>query len=238
VDWNVYARSGRAYLKRYEGETNSPLTLLLDASSSMRFTSHALDKMDYARYVAAALCYLAVRRQRDATGLIVFDDEVRDSIRPSTRPGQLPRLLAALERATPRARTRFEAPLEHLTGLLHRRGIIVLLSDFFELPSHILRAVEPLRARGSEVVLFHVLDPGELRPELGTAALLVDLETQARIEVSGEYATSEYRRRIEAHIAALRSAAHGAGLEYHLLITDQPLDAALREYLAVRQGRE
>ena len=237
VDWNVYARTERAYLKRYEGETNSALTLLLDASSSMRYASHLVDKMEYARYVAAALCYLAVRRQRDPAGLIVFDDEVRESIRPSARPGQLGRLLGALERSAPRARTRFEAPLEHLRELLHRRGIVVLLSDFFEAPSVILRSVEPLRARGNEVVLFHVLDPCELAPDVGASTLLVDLETEARLEVSGEYAQREYRARIDAHITALRTAARGAGIGYHLLLTDQPLDAALREYLSVRRSR-
>src|SRR6202521_3431987 len=105
VDWNVFARTERAYLKRYRGETNSLLTVLLDASNSMNYTSHQVTKMDYARYTAASLFYLAVKDQRDAAGLIVFDDELRNYIRPSTRQGQLSRLLAALELAEPRART-------------------------------------------------------------------------------------------------------------------------------------
>ena len=92
VDWNVYARTERAYLKRYRGETNSLLTVLLDASNSMKYTSHQVNKMDYARYIAASLFYLAIKNQRDAAGLIVFDDEVRNYIRPSIRQGQLQRL--------------------------------------------------------------------------------------------------------------------------------------------------
>src|ERR1700694_5738271 len=118
VDWNVFARTERAYLKRYRGETNSQLTVLLDASQSMEYASHSVSKMDYARYIAASLFYLAIRTQRDAAGLIVFDDEVRNYIRPSTRQGQLHRLLAGLEQAEPRARTDFTKPLNHFQELL------------------------------------------------------------------------------------------------------------------------
>src|SRR5580658_1033260 len=139
VDWNVFARTERAYLKRYRGETNSLLTVLLDASQSMEFSSHAVNKMDYARYVAASLFYLAIHNQRDAAGLIVFDDEVRNYIRPSTRQGQLARLFAGLERAEPHARTDFAKPLAHFQNFLHRRGIAVLISDFYEDPEIIVR---------------------------------------------------------------------------------------------------
>jgi len=237
VDWNVFARTERMYLKRYQGETNSLLTLLLDASNSMQFASHAVSKLNYARYMAAAISYLAIRKQRDAAGLLVFDDCVREFIRPSTRPGQLQRLLAGLELAEPRARTRFDLPMQHLLALLRRRGIIIVFSDFYETAESVIRAIEPLRFRGNEVVLFHILDPGEVAPEVGAGALLVDLETGARIEVTGDFAASEYRRRIAAHIEALREGARRAGMSYQLLVTDRPLDAALREYLAIRQGR-
>ncbi len=237
VDWNVFARTERMYLKRYRGETNSLLTLLLDASNSMNFSSHAVSKMNYARYLAAAIFYLAMRKQRDAAGLLVFDAEVRDYIRPSGRQGQLYRLLAGLEQAEPRARTSLEGPLQHLHSLLNRRGIIVIVSDFYAEPRSIIRAIEPLRFRGNEIVLFHVLDPREIRPELGASAVLVDLETAARIEVSAEYAVREYRQKIDSHIEALRAGARGAGMSYELLLTDRPLDGALREYLTIRQGR-
>lgn len=110
VDWNLFARTERTYLKRYRGETNSQLTILLDASNSMQFASHEVSKMNYARYAAAALFYLAIHNQRDPAGLVVFDDEVREFIRPSTRTGQLHRLLAGLEQAEPRARTNFAKP--------------------------------------------------------------------------------------------------------------------------------
>jgi uncharacterized protein (DUF58 family) len=237
VDWNVFARTERAYLKRYRGETNSLLTVLLDASNSMNYKSHSVNKMDYARYIAASLFYLAIKDQRDAAGLIVFDDEVRNYIRPSTRQGQLQRLLAGLELAEPRARTDFTKPLFHFQEFLRRRGLVVMISDFYESPEKIVRTVEPLRFHGNEVVLFLVLDPKELQLDLNEPAILVDLETQERLEVTPEYAKNEYRQKMDAHIADLRDRTRAAGMDYYLLVTDRPLDGALREYLTIRQGK-
>ncbi len=236
VDWNLFARTERCYLKRYRGETNSQLTILLDASNSMEYTSGPPKKMDYARFIAASIFYLAIHNQRDAAGLIVFDEQVRDVIRPSTRPGQLARLFAGLERAEPHARTDFAKPLHHFQELLHRRGIAIVISDFFEDPELIVQTVAPLRYRGNEVVLFHILDPEEIRPVLKGSALLVDLETGMRIEVVPEYAKTSYRAKVDAHIEQLRSRARAAGMDYQLLITDQPLDTTLRAYLALRQA--
>jgi uncharacterized protein (DUF58 family) len=238
VDWNVFARTERAYLKRYRGETNSILTVLLDASNSMKFSSHAVSKMDYARFTAASLFYLAIQNQRDAAGLIVFDDEVRTYIRPSTRQGQLHRLLSGLEQAEPHARTDFAKPLNHFQQFLRRRGIVVFISDFYDSPDHIVRTVEPLRFHGNEVVLFHILDPKEIRPEIKEPSTLIDLETQDRIEITPDYVRDEYRKKFDAHVEALRDKTRGAGMDYHLLVTDRPLDDALREYLSIRQGRD
>lgn len=235
VDWNLFARSERCYLKRYRGETNSQLTVLLDASNSMQYTSGSTTKMDYARFIAASLFYLAIRNQRDAAGLIVFDDAVREYVNPSTRQGQLPRLLAALERAEPHARTNFEKPFHYFQELLHRRGMAIVISDFYSNPAEIVHAVEPLRFHGNEVVLFHVLDRQEIRPVLNGPSLLVDLETNEKIEVVPDYAKREYSARVDAHIEQLRSRARGAGIDYQLLVTDQPLDGALREYLSLRK---
>jgi uncharacterized protein (DUF58 family) len=251
VDWNLFARTERAYLKRYRGETNSHLMVLLDASNSMQYTSGSRaggsgaggsvaagppKKMDYARFIAASLFYLAIQKQRDAAGLIVFDDEVREWVRPSTRLGQLARLFAALEQAEPRARTDFGKPLRYFQELLHRRGIAIVISDFYEDPETIVQAIEPLRFRGNEVILLHILDPQEMRPVLKSSAILVDLETEQKIEVIPEYVKTTYREKIEAHVEQLRSRTRAAGMDYQLLRTDQPLDNALREYLSLRQA--
>ena len=236
VDWNLFARTERCYLKRYRGETNSQLTVLLDASNSMQYTSGPPPKMDYARFIAASLFYLAILNQRDAAGLIVFDDEVREYIRPSTRPGQLARLLAGLEQAVPRAHTDFAKPFRYFQTALRRRGIAIVISDFYEDPERIIGEIAPLRFGGNEVILFHVLDPQEIRPVLESSAILVDLETDQRIEVVAEYAKTTYRARIEAHVEQLRTRARAAGMDYQLLLTSQPLDLALREYLTLRQA--
>jgi uncharacterized protein (DUF58 family) len=236
VDWNVFARTDRCYLKRYRGETNSQLLLLLDTSASMSFGSHAVNKLDYARFLTASLSYLA-NQQRDAAGLIVFDEDVKNYIPPSTRQGQLHRLLHAINESKPGTRTDFAKPFVHFQQFLHRRCIVVVMSDFYDDPVNIVRVVEPLRFRGNEVILFHILDPQEIAPEFRGPVLLVDMETQDAMEVSPDYTRQEYRRKIDGHIAALQSAAHGAGMDCFLMNTARPLDEGLREYLAVRQGR-
>jgi len=238
IDWNVYARSERLYLKRFQGETNSLLTILLDASNSMQFGSHRVSKMDYARYLTASLFYLAIHGQRDAAGLLTFDDEVRNYIRPSTRQGQLHRLLAGLEQAEPRARTDFAKPMRYFQEFLKRRGMVLIVSDFWESPESIIQTIEPLRYHGNEVVLFHVLDPEDVRPTMNGPSILVDLETQNELEVTPDYSKREYREKIDAHLTDLRDRTQAAGMGYFLLMTDRPLDAALREYLTLREGRK
>jgi uncharacterized protein (DUF58 family) len=236
VDWNVFARSEKMYLKRYRGETNCQVTILLDASRSMKYTSHKIDKLEYARFLAASVAYLA-GLQRDATGLIVFVDEVRQFVAPSTKQGQLARLLHAIEKAQVGNRTDYARPFDHLREFLHRRGLIVVISDFWEPPEQIVSTIAPMRYHGNEVVMFHLLDPEEIRPKLKIPVLLEDMESGATLEVSPEYAAKEYPVKIDAHLEELRSKARGAGLDYFLIDTSRPLDAALREYLGIRGGR-
>lgn len=236
VDWNVYARADRLYLKRYRGETNTRVTVLLDRSGSMAFQADGIRKIDYARFLAASLAYLA-HRQRDAAGLISFDDEVRDYVPPSSRQGQWMKVLYGIDHAEPGNRTDFAKPFHTFQEMLRRRGIVIVISDFFADPKEVLRTVAPLRYKGSDVILFHVLDPQEVRPRLDGPRILIDMETDREIEVSPEYALHKYREKIDAHLQAMRSEAQGAGLGYYLLETDKPLDEALRGYLNVRQGR-
>ncbi len=246
VDWNVYARTEKAFLKRYRGETNCQLTILLDASRSMKFSSpriskdgsngKPMEKIEYARFLAASLAYLA-HLQRDAVGLIVFDDDVRSYIRASSRQGQLARILNALNHAEPGTRTNFAKPFHTLQDFLRRRGLVVAISDFWENPESIIQTVQPLRYRGNELVLFHVLDPDEIRPKLKGPVLLEDLESGDAMEVSPDYTKHEYPAKIDAHIEDLKTRAQAAGIDYFLVDTSRPLDAALREYLAVRKGK-
>ncbi len=236
VDWNVYARTERAYLKRYRGETNSQLTMLLDVSASMAFGSQPVNKLDYARFLVASICYLS-NQQRDAAGLIVFDDEIKNYVPPSTRQGQFARLLHAIEKAEPGTRTNLEKPLLHCQQFLHRRGIIALISDFYESPEAVIKAVDPLRAHGNELILFHVLDPQEIRPTMKEPMLVLDMETNDAMEVTPDYVRTEYREKIDAHIEGLRTEARRNGIDYCLLDTSKPLDEGMREFLTIRRRR-
>ncbi|GIU76387.1 MAG: hypothetical protein KatS3mg004_3474 [Bryobacteraceae bacterium] len=236
VDWNVYARTGRLYLKRFRGETNTRLTILLDRSASMGFRGRGVRKIDYARFLAASLGYLA-HHQRDAVGLIAFDDEVRDYVQPSSRHGQWLKVLHAIDRAEPGHRTDYARPFWHFQQYLKRRGIVLVISDFFAPARSIVQTIAPLRHRGNDVVLMHVLDPEEVAPELESSRVLIDMETGEEMEVSPAYAAGPYREKIRRHLEELASLAQGAGLDYHRALTSEPLDEALRRYLAVREGR-
>jgi uncharacterized protein (DUF58 family) len=236
IDWNVYARTERLYLKRFKGETNMQLLILLDASASMTYGSGKIRKLDFARYIAASLAYMS-SQQRDATGLIVFDEDVSNYIAPSTRQGQLMRILHAIEKAEGSARTDFSKPFYHFQQFLKRRGIVIVLSDFYEQPEQIVRVVEPLRYRGNEVILFHILDPNELAPKFRDPVLLQDVEDESAMEVSPDYARNEYKTKIDQHMKSLSDKAAAAGLEYVFMNTSRPLDEGLRNYLAIRQRR-
>jgi uncharacterized protein (DUF58 family) len=236
VDWNVYARTEKMFLKRYRGETNCQLTILLDMSRSMKFGSQGTEKIEYARFLAACLAYMA-HGQRDAAGIVTFDDDVRNFVPPSTRQGQLARILHAIESAQIGTRTDFAHPFRHVQEFMRRRGIVAAISDFWESPEKIIKTVAPLRFRGTELVLFHLLDPEELRPKLKHPVLLEDLETGETLEVSPDYAAHEYPVKIQAHLADIKTRAQAAGIDYFLIDTSRPLDDALREYLAIRKGK-
>ena len=236
VDWNVFARTERMYLKRYRGETNCQVNVLLDTSGSMKFSSHSVEKLEFAKFLAASVLYLA-HLQRDAAGLIVFDEQVRNFVPPSTRQGQLHRLLHGIEQAEAGTRTEFTSPFAHLMDFLRRRGVVVVISDFWEQPEKIVETMAPLRFKGNEMILFHVLDPEEIKPKLRHPVLLRDLETGQQMEVTPDYANKEYRQKMQAHLTDMAKRVKGAGMDYFLTDTSRPLDEALREYLALRTGR-
>jgi uncharacterized protein (DUF58 family) len=243
VDWNVYARSDKMFLKRFKGETNTLLTILLDCSRSMAYASKtrpnggkSIEKLEYARFLAASLVYLA-HLQRDATGLIVFDDEVRSFVAPSSRQGQMIRLMHAIDKAEAGTRTDFARPFSHLVDFLRKRSLVAAISDFWEDPETVIKAVAPIRARGSELVLFHVLDPEEIQPKVKGSVLLEDLESGQTMQVSAAYANNEYRDKMSSHLEAIKQKATAAGIDYFLCDTSQPLDTSLRKYLAIRTGR-
>ncbi len=236
IDWNVFSRTDRTYIKRYLGETNTHLVILFDASASMGFRSKGVSKIEYARFLAASLAYLALR-QHDAVGLIVFDKQVRQYRPPSTRPGHLLSLLHILEHAEPATTTNMNLPFDHFQKHLSHRGLVAVISDLYSDPDLVVKAARPLAYHGQDMVFFHVLDPEELAPDFSRSTLLEDMETGDQMEVSADYARREYPARIEQHIEKMRTTAQGVGADYLLLDTSKPLDLALQEYLLFRQRR-
>ena len=236
IDWNVFSRTDRTYIKRYLGETNTQLMIVFDASGSMGFQSGDVSKIQYARYVAASLAYLSIR-QHDAVGLIIFDEKVRDYRPPSTRPGHLHSVLHMLEHAEPATGTNLDLPFGHFREHVTKRGMVAVISDFYMDPETVIKAVSPLAYQGQDMVFFHVLDPVELEPEFNSAVLLEDMETGEMMDVSSDFARREYRTRMRDHIGKMKSETQGSGADYVTLNTSEPLDLALREYLIFRQRR-
>jgi uncharacterized protein (DUF58 family) len=237
IDWNVYARSEKMFIKRFLGETNSHLMLLLDASASMGFGGPPVTKLRYAQYLAASLAYLA-SRQHDAVGCMIFDEEVRDFRAPSSQSGKLQGVLHCIDSAEARTGTKFDKPFDKFHEQSIRRGLVAVISDFYCDIDHLLESVRPLAWQGQDVVLFQVLDEQELRPEFTGNVLLEDLESGEAVEVAPEFMRDAYPERMQAHIDELSRAAKGIGADHVLVNTRDSLDLALRNYLLFRQRRQ
>ena len=235
IDWRLFARTDRFYLKEFEADSNTDLVPLLDVSRSMRFTSHALTKLDYGRSLAACLAYLA-RKQRDRVGLITFDEDVVDYVPPSAR--HLNVVLHTLDRLDgglgAGRKGELARPLRKAAEACHRRSILVLISDLYEEPRAVLSAVAGLSHRGSDLIVFHLLEPAELQLTGGEPAMYEDLEGGESIPVVPEEARARYQELVRAHIAGLSSVLGGSHIDYVQIDTSQPLDQALFGYLARR----
>lgn len=236
VDWNVYARTERTYIRRFEGETNTRLMIVLDASASMGYSSSSISKLQYGKYLAAALAYLA-SRQHDPVGLIVFDEEVRQYRPATSRAGSLTGMIHAIDAVTPGRGTNLEACFRNFGEHLSRRGLVAVISDLYCDPAEMSKAVQPLAYHGHDIMLFQLLDQKEVQPDWRESVLLEDVETRRTVNVSPEYLAVEYRQRMDAHLQSLRGAAAKAGANQMLITTNEPLDHALRRYLLLREGR-
>lgn len=237
IDWNVYARTGRTYVKRFLGDTNSHLMILLDASASMGFGGPPVSKLRYGQFLAASLAYLA-NRQHDAVGCMVFDEAVRDYRPPSSRSGKLQSVLHCIDNASPGTGTRFKQPFERFRELVKRRGLVAVISDFYCDPDSLLAGVRPLAWQGQDVVLFHLLDAREFDPGIDANVLLEDVESGQAVEVAPEYMREVYPQRLQAHIDSIARAARSVGADHVLVKTGDSLDQALRNYLLFRERRQ
>ncbi len=232
IDWRVYGRTDRFYVKEFEADTNANFAVLLDVSRSMAYGSAGISKLDYARYLAACLTYFS-RQQRDRVGLVTFDQDVVTVVPPSAK--HLERVLHELARIEPGPGGRLHASLLKIAESVRRRSLLVLISDLYEEPDAVLRAVSLLKGKGNDVIVFHLLDPAELSLPFEEMMLFEDLESGERIPVMPVQQRERYRELMQQHITSLSRLLLDARMDYALFDTSKPLDFALFEYLSRRE---
>jgi uncharacterized protein (DUF58 family) len=231
IDWRLFARSDRLHVKTFEAETNADLVLALDASRSMDFAAAGVRKLDYARMLLASLAHLG-SRQRDRVGLATFASDLLEMVPPAA--GRRDAVVAALERVVPTAGADLATALERLGAALIRRGVVVVVSDFYLDATQAASALGGLRARGHDVIAFQVLDPAERDLRLDGPRVLEDLETGARMPVVPDKVRDAYRVLVREHVTALTDACAVLGIEFTSLDTSAPLDHALFRFLSER----
>ncbi len=231
IDWRLYARTDRFYLKEFEADTSTNFNILLDVSASMGYGSGSVTKLDYARYLAACLAYFA-HSQRDRVGLVTFDSDVVELIPPASR--HLTAVLHTIARARAERKGSLETTLKKIAEQFRRRSMLLLISDFYEEPSSVINALRHLRQHGNDVMVIQVLDPAELDFPFDTAAPFEDVETGARMAVVPKYLREEYQIRIQTHIAELAKGIGAERMDYAMFDTSKPLDYALFDFLSKR----
>ena len=234
LDWKLYGRTDRHYLKQYEAETNADVVALLDVSASMAYGSGAVTKIDYARFLTACLLRFS-RKQRDRVGLVTFDTRVVDYVPASARNLELS--LHVLDRTDPGRPGALRPALLQCAERLARRGLVFLVSDFYEEPDVIMESLALLKGRGHDLVVFHLLDPAERELPGEGSTTFQDLETEEITPVLPEQLRAGYREMIDAHVETIRERCSGNRIDYVLLDTSQPLDHALFRYLTIRERK-
>ncbi|MDT8427142.1 MAG: DUF58 domain-containing protein [Pseudomonadales bacterium] len=233
VDWKLYARSDKLYVKQYEDETNVRCYIVLDASASMSYASATVSKLEYARILASALAYF-IMRQRDAVGLITFDEKVRDYIPALCRQPHLIRILRVLSGLEASRRTDTNRPLLDLAANLNKKSLVVLISDLLEDEESTIKTLQQLRAMGNEVILFHVLDDAELLFPFTESSEFIDVETNESWITSPAAIRKNYLENLQRYLDNCKQKCQRNGVDYCLLNTSQPLDVALNSYIARR----
>ena len=232
VDWRLYARTDRYYIKEYEADTNANFSVLLDVSKSMGFGSRGLTKLEYGKLLAGCLTYL-VHKQRDRVGLVAFDSDIVEFVPSSAKHMDV--TLHVLDRLEPANRGSLRGPLHKMAEHFGRRSLLVLISDLYEEPDEVLEAIAPLRFRGNDIIVFHLLDPAEIDFTFADPSSFEDLESGEQIPVVPDALADQYRSLVQAHIDGLSERFKGSRIDYTLVKTSAPLDHALFSYLTMRE---
>ncbi|MEX0611944.1 MAG: DUF58 domain-containing protein [Pirellulales bacterium] len=238
VDWKVFGKSDRFYLKQFEEETNLICYLLLDTSESMQYQGPGapLSKLAYGQCAAASLAYL-VLHQRDAVALVTFDQEVRQLIRPSSSPTQLKQLLRVMEETTPARKTRTGPIFHDLAERFARRGIVVIISDLFDDVDAMLAGLKHFRHRRHDVIIFHVLDPAEIDFPFQHVTMFKGLEGLGEVVTEPRGLRAAYQQEVQSFLKRVRTGCRAQQIDYLTVRTDQPLDTVLTAFLSARKKR-
>ena len=232
IDWRLFARTDRFYVKQFEADSNANFSVLLDISPSMSFGSQGLTKLDYSRYLAACLTYFS-HKQRDRVGIVTFDQDIVTRVPPSAK--HLDVVLHTIDRIKPGRAGDLAGPLFRMTEHFRRRSILVLISDLYDEPDAVLDAVKPLRYEGNELIVFHVLDPAEIDFTYDQSSRFQDLETGVEIPIVPDRLREQYQALMREHTAALSKRFSQNRIDYALFNTSVPLDHALFKYLMTRE---
>ena len=238
LDWRLLARTDRYFIKKYRADTNTQCHLLIDTSASMNY-AHAsqVTKLQYAQFLAASLAYL-LNRQQDAVGLVGFADKIHTHVPARNRTGHMRTIFGNLSMLEAGGETHLAASLHQLAEILTRRGIVVVISDFYDQPDRLGESFQHLRFKGHDTVAFQVLDQNELDFDFNDAVLLLeDAETQEQMPVLPDVVMDGYRERMQRHVDEMRRCAASNNVDYELLTTKQPLDFALLSFLSRRAGK-
>ena len=234
IDWKLYGKTNRLYVKRYEEETNLRAHLILDTSKSMSYTSNKVSKLDYGSYLLAALSYLMISQQ-DAAGVVLFDEKIRSFIPPKSTPSHLNTLLNVLDAPKPGNDTKIESVLHQMAERINKRGLVIIISDLLDEPKNVFKGLKHFRHRKQEVIVFHILDRNELEFEFENRTKFVDMESGEEITTDPWHIKNDYKNLILDVQKYYRRNCRLNKIDYVPLYTDDSLDKGLSEYFNKRQ---
>ncbi|HLX59712.1 MAG TPA: DUF58 domain-containing protein [Planctomycetota bacterium] len=233
IDWRVYGRTSRYYLKLYEAETNFTANLLLDASRSMHYGSGPVSKLEYAKFMAASLAYLIVE-QRDSVGLAVFDSELKQYIAPKSTMSVVRTIAAELEKVMPEPRTNIAALLHEFANRITNRGFVILFSDLLDNVEQFMKGLDHLRYRGHNVIVFHTLDPFELTFPFDGSMKFIGLENDGDVVTQPKRVRAKYLEELQKFLRDVKTSCERRQVDYVLVNTAKPLDEVLSAFLLSR----
>ena len=234
IDWKLYGKTNRLYVKRYEEETNLRAHLILDTSKSMNYTSGKVSKLQYGSYLLATLSYLMIRQQ-DAAGVVLFDESIRSFIPPKSNPSHLNTLLNVLDVNTPGTDTKIEPVLHEMAERIKKRGLVIIISDLFDEPNNIINGLKHFRHSKQEVILFHILDRNELEFDFNSRTKFVDMESGEELITDPWHVKNDYKNLIENLQDYYKNQCRLNLIDYVPLFTDDSLDKGLNKYFNKRQ---